>query len=162
MKIVFTADEPKGLESAISYHFGHCPYFVVVDIEGDEIVRVQSIENPLAGEHAAGDLPSFMQSIGANVIVTGGMGPKAQQYFAEMGIQPVTGAYGKVGDVLKEVLGGRLKVAEQAPPPPPKPHEHHEGDERIERLEKEVVDLRRQIAEIKSLLLKLEEKLGGD
>lgn len=32
MKICFTADEPRGLESVLSYHFGHCPYYVIVDL----------------------------------------------------------------------------------------------------------------------------------
>ena len=159
MKICFTADEPKDLESVMSYHFGHCPYYVIVDVEGNEVNSVESIPNPLADEHNAGELPAFMKENGIDVIITGGMGPKAQQYFADYGIKPVTGAYGKVKDVLEEYLNSKIVVHEEAPKTIE--HSHKEGEnEEIERLKKENTDLRRQIADLKSRLSRIEEKLG--
>ncbi len=162
MRICFTSDQANGLDSVMSYHFGHCPYFVLVDVEGNRVVNVESIPNPFADEHNAGDLPSFMHSKGVNVIITGGMGPKAQQYFADYGITPVIGAYGKIRDVLEEYLKSKVEVV--------KPVERHvspqhsepksKEEEEVERLKKEVTALREQIADLKSLLKSLEEKLG--
>jgi predicted Fe-Mo cluster-binding NifX family protein len=159
MRICFTSDQANGLESVMSYHFGHCPYFVLVDVEGNRVINVESIPNPFADEHNAGDLPSFMHSKGVNVIITGGMGPKAQQYFADYGITPVIGAYGRVKDVLEEYLKGKVEIA----PSSEKAEEHSEprdkSEEEVERLKKEVTALREQLADLKSLLKSLEDKL---
>ncbi len=162
MRICFTSDQANGLDSVMSYHFGHCPYFVLVDVEGNRVVNVESIPNPFADEHNAGDLPSFMHSKGVNVIITGGMGPKAQQYFADYGITPVIGAYGKIRDVLEEYLKSKVEVVKpverHVSPQHSEPKSKEEGE--VERLKKEVTALREQIADLKSLLKSLEEKLG--
>ena len=162
MRICFTSDQANGLDSVMSYHFGHCPYFVLVDVEGNKVVNVESIPNPFADEHNAGDLPSFMHSKGVNVIITGGMGPKAQQYFADYGITPVIGAYGKVRDVLEEYLKSRVEVTKPVERPVSEQHSESQSkeEEEVERLKKEVTALREQIADLKSLLKALEEKLG--
>ncbi|HDM90614.1 MAG: dinitrogenase iron-molybdenum cofactor [Candidatus Hydrothermota bacterium] len=150
MRIAFTADEPKGLDSVISYHFGRCPYFVIVELDGRDVKKIENIENPSAESHAVGELPQLMNQLGVNIIVTGGMGPKAQEYFAQFGIQPITGAYGKVRDVLEEIIEGTLRetpaVSEERP-------SHVEGEnEEIRRLKLEVRELRREVAELKSLI----------
>ena len=162
MRICFTSDQANGLDSVMSYHFGHCPYFVLVDVEGSQVVNVESIPNPFADEHNAGDLPSFMHNKGVNVIITGGMGPKAQQYFADYGITPVIGAYGKIRDVLEEYLKSKVEVTKPVERPVPPEHSEPKSkeEEEVERLKKEVTALREQIADLKSLLKSLEEKLG--
>ncbi len=162
MKYCFTADESNGLESVLSYHFGHCPYYVIVEMEGNRVKNVDSMPNPLADEHNPGDLPSFMKDRGIDVIVTGGMGPKAQQYFADYGIKTITGAYGRIKDVLKEYLESEIVIENQSTKNYDGEVEieeaHEEGE--IDKLKKENVDLRRQIADLKSRLTKLEKRLG--
>ncbi len=158
MRICFTSDQANGLDSVMSYHFGHCPYFILVDVEENRVVNVESISNPFANEHNAGDLPSFMHSKGVNVIITGGMGPKAQQYFADYGITPVIGAYGKIRDVLEEYLKSKVEVTKFVDRPVSE--QESKEDEEVERLKKEVTALREQIADLKSLLKSLEEKIG--
>ena len=157
MKICFTADEPNGLESVLSYHFGHCPYYVIVDVEGNEVKNVRSIPNPMADEHNPGDLPAFMKEQGINIIITGGMGPKAQQYFEDYGIKPVTGTYGRVKDVLEEYLHGKVSYGTTEAT---EPHEYKKDEnDKIEQLKKEVAALREQLADLKSVLKRVEEKL---
>lgn len=157
MKICFTADEPNGLESVLSYHFGHCPYYVVIEVEGNKVKNVKSISNPLADEHNPGDLPAFMKEQGINIIITGGMGPKAQQYFTDFGIKPVTGTYGRVKDVLEEYLHSKISYEATEVT---EPHEHKkEENEEVERLKKETTALREQLADLKSALKTIEEKL---
>ncbi|MCD6238477.1 MAG: hypothetical protein J7K51_03990 [Thermotogae bacterium] len=160
MKICFTADQREGLESILSYHFGHCPYYIIVEVEGDRVKDVKSMPNPLVGEHNPGELPAFMREQGVDTIITGGMGPRAQQYFEDYGIRAVTGAYGRVRDVLEEFLHRRISVEESrlAGPGEVAVRETGESDE-VERLKKENVDLRRQLADLKSRLTKIEEKL---
>ncbi len=162
MRICFTADQANGLESVTSYHFGHCPYFVLVDVEGDKVVNVESIENPLANEHNVGDLPAFMKSKNVGVIITGGMGPKAQQYFVDYGIKSVTGGYGKVKDVLEEYLQKKVTYVSTQSDDGCDHNEsgHSEGENNdVERLKKEVTSLRGQIADLKSILRRIEGKL---
>lgn len=161
MKICFTSDEQNGLESVLSYHFGHCPYYVIVDVDGNEVKNVDSIPNPLEGEHNPGELPSFMKERDIDVIITGGMGPRAQQYFADYGIKAVTGAYGKVKDVLEEYLQSKITFREEKI----EVEEQHGSKESdggdIDKLKKENIDLRRQVADLKSRLTALEKKIGN-
>ncbi|MCD6420247.1 MAG: NifB/NifX family molybdenum-iron cluster-binding protein [Synergistetes bacterium] len=156
MRMCFTVDEPKGLESVVSYHFGHAPYYVMVDVDGNRVTNVVSMENPMAGEHNPGDLPTFMKENGVNVIVSGGMGPRAQEYFASYGIRTVVGVYGKVKDVLEEYLNGNVEYALTASGE----HHHYSDNEEIDRLVKEVKAIREQLAELKGVVKKLEEKVG--
>ncbi|MEA3313170.1 MAG: NifB/NifX family molybdenum-iron cluster-binding protein [Caldisericota bacterium] len=157
MKICFTADESNDLESVLSYHFGHCPYYVIVDVDGNVVENVRSIRNPMVNEHNPGDLPAFMKEQGINVIITGGMGSKAQQYFEGYEIKPVTGAHGRVKDVLEEYLHGKVSYG-AAKAVEPCEHKKEEND-KVEQLKKEVAALREQLAELKSTLKGVEEKL---
>jgi len=160
MRICFTSDQNNGLDSVMSYHFGRCPYFIIVDIdENGNVSDVESIPNPLADEHNPGELPSFMKSKGVDVIITGGMGPKAQQYFASFGIKPVIGAYGRVKDVLEEYLKNKVHYAPSSNVGEEPSEEEKSGSDEIERLKKEVAFLREEIADLKSLLKEIEEKL---
>ncbi len=156
MRIAFTSDEKNGLESTMSYHFGHCPYFIIVEIDDNKgILNVKSMENPLAKEHAAGDLPNLMKELGINIIATGGMGPKAQEFFAAFGIKPIIGVYGKVKDVLEEILGTKVDYFEKEKPAETMEHKHEEIidiEDEVRRLKMDVKELRKEIAEIKSIL----------
>jgi len=159
-RIVFTSDEMKGIESVISYHFGHCPYFVIIDIENNEILNVESIENKFSKSHGPGELPQFIHELGGEAIVTGAMGPKAQDFFKKFQIQPIIGAYGKVIDVLEEILGQKPVLTYENKDKELESHIHEEieePEEEIRRLKMEVKELRRQIAEIKSILKSLKQ-----
>jgi predicted Fe-Mo cluster-binding NifX family protein len=108
LKVAFASEENNGLDSTLSHHFGRCPYYVFVEIENDQIRNVEARENPYFNAHAPGVVPEFIAKQGANVIVTGGMGPQAIDWFKRLGVQPITGASGKVRDVLNDYLTGKL------------------------------------------------------
>ncbi len=108
MRIAISANEDRGLESTVSPHFGRCPYFVLVDVEGREVVAVQTIVNPYYERHQPGQVPGFIRGQGAEVMITGGMGGRAIGFFRQYGIQPVTGATGTVRQVLEQYLSGHL------------------------------------------------------
>jgi predicted Fe-Mo cluster-binding NifX family protein len=46
MRIAISAESNNGLDSTIAQHFGRCPYFAFVDIEGNEIKGINILENP--------------------------------------------------------------------------------------------------------------------
>ncbi len=155
MRIAFAVDEDKGLDSVISYHFGRCPFYLFVDIENDEVKSVTAEQNPFDEGHGPGVIPQFIHDRGAEVIVCGNMGPKARDFFSSLGVRPVTGAYGKVKDAL---MGVNIKPGST---PPHIIHEQHGEKTEVERLKEEIVDLRRQIAEINEKLNTLLSNKGN-
>lgn len=70
-------------------HFGHCEQFAIIETENGKIQR-KIIQTP--PPHEPGVLPRWLHEQGANVIIAGGMGSRAQQLFKENGIEVVTGA----------------------------------------------------------------------
>ena len=111
MRIAISADDSSGLDSIVSPHFGRCPYYIVVDVEGREVSQVSAVANPYYGQHQPGKVPGFIDSQGANVMLAGGMGRRAIGFFQQYGIQPVTGASGTVRHALEQYLGGALQGA---------------------------------------------------
>ncbi len=107
-RIAVSADDANGLDAVVSPHFGRCPYFVVVDVEGQNPVTVRAVENPFYGNHQPGQVPGFVNSLGANVMLSGGMGARAFAFFSQYGIEAATGAAGTVRLALERYLSGGL------------------------------------------------------
>ncbi len=84
----------------ISAHFGRCPSYLFVEFEGQEIKSRVEIPNP---GHERGSIPNFIHSHGAEAIVCGGMGYRAQQFFTDFGITPIMGIQGTIEEVLQKL-----------------------------------------------------------
>ena len=54
MRIAVSADTDRGLEALVSPHFGRCPYYTLVDVEGQTITSVKTVPNPYYPEHVPG------------------------------------------------------------------------------------------------------------
>ncbi|MGC9172133.1 NifB/NifX family molybdenum-iron cluster-binding protein [Caldisericum sp.] len=158
MKIAFVTDEAKGLESLISEHFGHAPYFVIVEVEGDDVKNVESIANPYAGAHAHDEVVNFLKEKGVEMVVSGNMGEHMMSAFDEAGIDVVVGAEGTIDDVIDDVIAEDFEEYDE---------EIEEFDDEdyedidIEKLKQDVESLKKEIGEIKSILQDLENKLKG-
>ena len=160
MRIAISADDGNGLDSVVSPHFGRCPYFVLVDVEGREVKAVEAITNPYYGHHQPGQVPGFIHDHKADVMLTGGMGGRAIAFFQQLGIQAATGAAGTVRHTLEQYLGGGLREAA----PCRESVEHGHGDALAEdeyeqdeagRLREETEMLQQQLAEVTERLDKL-------
>jgi len=160
MKIVLSADSNNGIDSVISPHFGRCPHFVVVDVDGQTVNEVNVVDNPFYGNHQPGQVPGFVHQLGANVMLTGGMGARAVQFFHQFGIEPVTGASGTARMSLEAYLGGELQGAA----PCAQSEEHQHGDvpaegeyekDALGRLKEEIESLESQIDDASDRLTKL-------
>ncbi len=81
MHIAVSADDSNGLDSVVSPHFGHCPYYVLVDLDSREVKQVNAVANPYCDHHQQGQVPGFIRSQGAGVMLTGGMGRRALGLF---------------------------------------------------------------------------------
>jgi predicted Fe-Mo cluster-binding NifX family protein len=160
MRIAVSADSKNGLDSVVSPHFGRCPYFVLVDLEDHDVTGVQEVDNPYYGHHQPGQVPALINSLGANVMLTGGMGGRAIMFFEQFGIEGVTGAYGTVRQSVERYLGGQLRGA--APCKESAAHGHgdiptegeYEKDE-LGRLVEEAEMLRKQLEEVENKLGRL-------
>ena len=111
MKIAITAESNNGLESTVAQHFGHAPYFILVDVENGQVTATQGVANPFVNGHAPGQIPGFIQGQNANVMLSGGMGGRAIQFFEQVGVQTATGASGTVRQSLENFFGGKLTEA---------------------------------------------------
>jgi predicted Fe-Mo cluster-binding NifX family protein len=104
--IAVASEDACGLTGQVSPHFGRCPFYVLVHVNGDTVVRSQVAANPHFDEHRPGMMPRFIRDLGANVIIAGGMGPRAIDMFHGYGIDVATGAVGSVEEVLGAYLRG--------------------------------------------------------
>jgi predicted Fe-Mo cluster-binding NifX family protein len=160
MRVVVSADSKNGLDSVVSPHFGRCPHFVLVDLDDHDVREVHEVDNPYFGRHQPGQVPAFISSLGANVMLTGGMGGRAIMFFEQFGIEGVTGAYGTVRQSLERYLGGELRGA--APCKESQEHGHgelpaegeYEKDE-LGRLMEEAEMLRTQLEEVEEKLQRM-------
>jgi predicted Fe-Mo cluster-binding NifX family protein len=131
-----------------------------VDLDGNDVKDVREVDNPYYGQHQPGQVPAFVNSLGANVMLTGGMGGRAIMFFQQFGVEGVTGAYGTVRQSVERYLGGQLKGA--APCKESEQHGHgdvpadgeYEKDE-LGRLMEEAEMLRAQLEEVESKLSRL-------
>jgi predicted Fe-Mo cluster-binding NifX family protein len=108
MRIAVSTETNAGLDAPVAGHFGRCPFFTLVDLETDQIRSVQVVPNPYFPAHEPGQVPQFIQSQGANAMLTGGMGDRAAAFFEQYGIRPVTGATGTVRQALDSFQRGEL------------------------------------------------------
>jgi predicted Fe-Mo cluster-binding NifX family protein len=75
----------------LAAHFGHCEEFALLDVDSNqrEILSKEVIGAP---PHQPGLLPGWLAGYGAELIIAGGMGVRAQQLFTQQNIQVVIGA----------------------------------------------------------------------
>jgi predicted Fe-Mo cluster-binding NifX family protein len=172
MRIAVSADNKNGLDSIVNPHFGRCPHYILVDVEGHDVTGVQEMDSPFYGHHQPGQVPGFIHSLGAQVMLAGGMGGRAITFFEQYGIEGVTGASGTVRQSVELYLGGELKGA--APCKESQEHGHttpqrsevggdipadgqYEKDE-LGRLREEAEALHRQLDEVAGRLSQFGQK----
>jgi predicted Fe-Mo cluster-binding NifX family protein len=111
MKIAITAETDQGLDSQVAQHFGHAPYFVLAEVENGTVTATHNLANPFAEAHEPGQIPAFIKEQNADVMLSGGMGGRAIEFFRQAGIKTATGASGTVRQSLEKYLGGTLTAA---------------------------------------------------
>lgn len=111
MRIAISAETNNGLDSLVAQHFGRCPYFAFVDVEGQDIQSITVVENPYFTGHQVGQVPTLIHEQKADVMLSGGMGGRAIQFFQKFDISTATGARGTVRDTLENYFAGNLAGA---------------------------------------------------
>lgn len=157
MRIAVSSDSSKKLDSSVSHHFGRCPYFTIVDIEGNKVINVESVDNPYFSAHSPGQVPSFIKELGADVMLAGGMGGRAISIFDSFGIKCSTGASGTVEGSIDNYMADNLPGA--SPCRESIEHAHKNSsyeNEPVGRLREEAAALLEKLDEI---IVKLPDKM---
>ena len=123
-RIALACEDNQGLSGQMSQHFGRCPYYLIVDVDGHEIKKTDSVNNPYYNNHVPGIVPQFINEQAVNVMIAGGMGPRAIDMFSNLGMEVVTGAIGNVGNVLQAYLRGEISGVEPCEHDYPGGHNH--------------------------------------
>ena len=93
-------------DGKLTTHFGHCQEFALIDVEGNEIIKKETLVPP---PHEPGVLPAWLQKLGASVIIAGGMGGRALSLFEQNGIKVLTGvSAGEPEELVKSYLNETL------------------------------------------------------
>ena len=89
------------LKAEIDPNFGRAHYFLVVD---PKTKKKQAIENPNRESIQGAGIQSAQLMVDRNVglLITGQIGPNAQRVLESSGIKVITGASGKIADVLEK------------------------------------------------------------
>jgi predicted Fe-Mo cluster-binding NifX family protein len=96
----------------LAQHFGHCEEFVVFDVDG-ETRTIERSQTVVAPPHEPGLLPQWLKELGADVVITGGMGSRAQELLGRSGIAVIVGVSpNDPRAVVTDYLEGRLKGGE--------------------------------------------------
>jgi predicted Fe-Mo cluster-binding NifX family protein len=91
-------------------HFGHCEKFAIVETEDQKVVNEEYLTPP---GHQPGVYPQFLAQQGVSVIISGGMGMKAQQLFAQNNIEVCVGVNAESPKKLVEqYLKDQLKTGQ--------------------------------------------------
>jgi len=107
LKVAVSATGPS-LDASVDPRFGRCAYFVIVDMDTMQFEALQNSAQ-YAGRGAGIQAAQTIASKGAQVVLTGNVGPNAYQALSAAGIQIVTGAYGTVREAVMKYKQGELR-----------------------------------------------------
>ena len=92
-------------------HFGHCPAFALMKMapDGKSCLERSDVDAP---PHEPGLLPNWLFDRGVNLVICGGIGPRALELFAQKGIEVILGAPIKTPEeIVASHVSGTLKTS---------------------------------------------------
>ncbi|NLF24036.1 MAG: ATPase [Deltaproteobacteria bacterium] len=97
-------------DGKLCMHFGHCQQFAILETDGPQgkIIKREDLDPP---PHEPGVLPRWLVQLGVKCVIAGGMGQRAQQLFAEHGVEVKVGAPAQTPEQLvQDYLAGKLTL----------------------------------------------------
>ncbi|MCF8119015.1 MAG: P-loop NTPase [Deltaproteobacteria bacterium] len=76
-------------DGKLAAHFGHCENFAFMETRDGKLRKTEMREPPA---HEPGVLPQWLHEQGADVVIVGGMGQRAQELLREKGVEVLIGA----------------------------------------------------------------------
>jgi len=91
-------------------HFGHCEKFAIIETEDQKVINETYLTPPL---HQPGVYPQFLSQHNVSVIISGGMGQRAQDLFTQNNIEVCVGVDADSPQKLVEnYLSDQLKTGQ--------------------------------------------------
>jgi len=108
MHIVISSQGPE-FESQIDPRFGRCQYFVFVNLDD---MTLEAVPNPNLNQSSGVGIRSaqFVCDKGVKAVLTGNVGPKAQQALSTAGVAVITGVSGTVRQAVEDYQANRLET----------------------------------------------------
>lgn len=107
MKVAITS-QGDNLDAKVDLRFGRCDYFIIIDLEMEEVEAVENVASTAIG----GAGPQAAQTLvdkGVEAVITGNIGPNAFQTLKAGSIKMFGGASGTVKETLAKYKNGELK-----------------------------------------------------
>ncbi len=116
MKICVTS-QGESMDSEVDPRFGRCAYFIMVDTE---TMESESIMNGSAGAGGGAGVQAaqVVANMGAELVITGNIGPKAFQALDAADIKVIADVGGTVKKAVDDFIAGELKGAVSGPTAP--------------------------------------------
>lgn len=98
---------PTTHENNVDAHFGHCEYFTVFTLEGNEILNTETFDSP-QGCGCKSDIASILHDMGVEVMLAGNMGGGAVSVLNNHNIEVYRGCDGDVKKLVEDFVKGEL------------------------------------------------------
>ena len=111
MKVCIPTMGNSCMEEAVCQHFGRAPTFTVLDLDAGTIKVLTNVSEHIGGS----GLPTeTIFAEGVQVMIVGGLGPKAIMAFTQAGIEVFVGAAGTVKNAIDDWQADMLTRADMA------------------------------------------------
>ena len=113
----------------LNSHFGGSRRFAIVQVDSNTkaILRTETLPTP---EHQPGVFPRWLQSLGVELVIVGGIGQRALAIFAQHGINVVAGLPDeRIEIVVEAYLNGRSTGKPEGCQHHGLDHHHHHGQQ---------------------------------
>ena len=94
-------------QGQLCLHFGHCEQYAFFGVEDETVQSREDLDSPV---HEPGLLPRWLKEKGADLVIAGGMGRRAQDLFKDAGVEVIFGA--QIEDpkeLVQQYLSGDLQ-----------------------------------------------------
>ncbi len=112
MKIAISSTG-QNLESEVDSRFGRCQFFIIYDIETKDF-KSFSNEAITASGGAGIQSAQFIKEQGAEIVLTGNVGPNAMSTLSAANIGVAVGVSGVIKDAIDKYLTGEYKIVKEA------------------------------------------------
>lgn len=110
MKIAISATKP-GLDADVDPRFGRCACFLLVDSDSGQLLQAEKNAFAAASGGAGTQAAQRIAEWGAEVVLTGNIGPNAFQILDAAKIQTYPGVSGSVKEAIASFQSGKLTHA---------------------------------------------------
>ena len=100
----------KGLDNQIDMKFGRCPYFILLEIEGEKIKSSKAVENTamMQGGGAGTSAAQIVGNENVKAVIGTNFGPRAFGVLQQLKIEIYQGIQGTVKENIQQFIKGKL------------------------------------------------------